>query len=112
MADLQPDPVIVLVAARDTRTRDLLAALAAAVGEHVVVLGVIGRREAIHRVTTWYARPTGCPDVVVIDEGLAEASFLDEELSRSCPGVRRIVAASGAAHLGELARVVDDCLVA
>lgn len=112
MAVVEPEPVIVLVAARDVRCRDLLGALALAVGEHVVVIGTIGRQEAIHRVTSWYARATGCPDVVLIDEGLAEASFLDEELSRSCPGVRRIVAAPEVARLDELARVVDDCLVA
>ena len=95
------DPVVVLVAASDEARLEQMCDAAASVGGCSVV-GALGGRAALRHVMSRYELPSGCPDVVLFDDGLDGLESLHQTLDEACPGVRRIVAE------GEVGATVDQ----
>jgi hypothetical protein len=86
------DPVLVLAVADGEARLEALCERVAAV-EGCTVVGALGGRAALRHVSSRYELPSGCPDIVVLDSGVADLVALHIAFDETCPGVRHVVAA-------------------
>lgn len=83
------EQLLVLVASDDPSRLDQARAVATFVAD-VRVTEALSSASVVRLVTSLYERPVGCPDLVLLDQGMLGAREAAAWLRDACPGVRII----------------------